>query len=310
MAIYKSINSKKALSTHGAMRNCLQYVLNPKKTGEEHSFIIGTYEGNTMDYDNIYRAFLDVKKQYDADSGRQYAHSVISFHKDEKITREQALNFAIDFAEKAYSGHQVAIAVHSDRDHIHCHMVVNTVSYLDGSKIHKSKDNLQADKDYCNELCSNYGLSLAEKGKHFDGSDIEAGEIISWNKDTYRLLTDSKKDSFLADCGLAVIHAIEKSASKEAFISSMKAQGWSVEWSDKRKHITFINSDGKKIRGKSLLKSFGINATKDGLSYEFERARTATERAESCESKTIGAAGARKSSDERHNKEPRKANRI
>ena len=61
MAIYKSINSKKALSTHGAMRNCLQYILNPEKTDDEHCFVIGAYNGDTMDYDNIYKAFLEVK---------------------------------------------------------------------------------------------------------------------------------------------------------------------------------------------------------------------------------------------------------
>ena len=172
MAIYKSVNSKNALSTHGGMKNCLNYIMNPQKTDSDHCYVIGAYSGDPMDTNAIYNSFIETKKQYHADNGRQYAHSVISFHKDEVITPEQALSFAIDFAEKTYYGHQVAIAVHYDKEHIHCHMVTNTVSYLDGSKLHKSKNDLQADKDYCNELCREYGFTVAEKGKHFDGSEM------------------------------------------------------------------------------------------------------------------------------------------
>ena len=274
MAIYKSVNSKNALSTHGGMKNCLNYIMNPQKTDSDHCYVIGAYSGDPMDTNAIYNSFIEIKKQYHADNGRQYAHSVISFHKDEVITPEQALSFAIDFAEKTYYGHQVAIAVHYDKEHIHCHMVTNTVSYLDGSKLHKSKNDLQADKDYCNELCREYGFTVAEKGKHFDGSEMEAGEITSWNKDTYRLLTDCKKGSYLADCGIAVINAVNASTSKVEFIDMMKSNGWSVKWSNKRRHITFINSDGKKIRDKTLLKHFRIDVSKEALSCEFDRART------------------------------------
>lgn len=274
MAIYKSVNAKNALSTHGGMRNCLNYIMNPQKTDSDHCYVIGAYSGDPMDANAIYNSFIEIKKQYHADNGRQYAHSVISFHKDEIITPEQALSFAIDFAEKTYYGHQVAIAVHYDKEHIHCHMVTNTVSYLDGSKLHKSKHDLQADKDYCNELCREYGFTVAEKGKHFDGSEMEAGEITSWNKDTYRLLTDCKKGSYLADCGIAVINAVNASTSKDEFIDMMESNGWSVKWSNKRRHITFINSDGKKIRDKTLLKHFRIDVSKEALSCEFDRART------------------------------------
>ena len=274
MAIYKSVNSKNALSTHGGMKNCLNYIMNPQKTDSDHCYVIGAYSGDPMDTNAIYNSFIEIKKQYHADNGRQYAHSVISFHKDEVITPEQALSFAIDFAEKTYYGHQVAIAVHYDKEHIHCHMVTNTVSYLDGSKLHKSKKDLQVDKDYCNELCREYGFTVAEKGKHFDGSEMEAGEITSWNKDTYRLLTDCKKGSYLADCGIAVINAVNASTSKVEFIDMMKSNGWSVKWSNKRRHITFINSDGKKIRDKTLLKHFRIDVSKEALSCEFDRART------------------------------------
>ena len=57
----------------------------------------------------------------------------------------------------------------------------------------------------------------------------------------------------------------------------MKTEGWETEWND-RKHIVFKNSSGEKVRGKNLLKTFGINATKEGLTNEFERKRNTAER--------------------------------
>lgn len=291
MAIYKSVNSKNALSTHGGMKNCLNYIMNPQKTDSDHCYVIGAYSGDPMDTNAIYNSFIEIKKQYHADNGRQYAHSVISFHKDEVITPEQALSFAIDFAEKTYYGHQVAIAVHYDKEHIHCHMVTNTVSYLDGSKLHKSKNDLQADKDYCNELCREYGFTVAEKGKHFDGSEMEAGDITSWNKDAYNLISDYKKKSYVADCGIAFMTAIRAAHTKEDFITSMQNQGWQVEWKDTRKHITFKNAEGKKVRGSNLVKTFRLPATKELITNELERNREKAERAKEnrlSESESIG----------------------
>lgn len=298
MAIYKSVNSKSALSTHGGMKNCLNYIMNPQKTNSDLCYVIGAYSGDPMDNSEIYNNFIKTKKQYHADNGRQYAHSVISFHQDEKITPEQALSFAIDFCEKTYEGHEVAIAVHCDKEHIHCHMVTNTVSYLDGSKLHKSKNDLQADKDYCNELCREYGLTVAEKGKHFDGSAITDGEIISWNKDTYRLLSDYTKKSYVADCGIAFMTAIRAAHTKEDFITLMQNQGWQVEWENTRKHIIFKNSEGKKVRGSNLTKTFRLPATKELITNELERNREITERAERIRLSELEEAGRRKPNTE------------
>lgn len=294
MAIYKQINSKGALSTHSGLRNCLKYILNPGKTDIEHTYVIGTYNGKATDAEEIYRSFIQTKRRYNADKGRQYAHSVISFHQDEKITPEQALSFAIDFCEKTYGGHDVAIAVHCDKEHIHCHMVTNTVSYLDGSKLHKSKIDLQADKDYCNELCREYGLTVAEKGKHFDGSAITDGEIISWDKGTYRLLYDYTKKSYVADCGIAFMESIGSAHTKDDFVKQMQSHGWQVDWKDNRKHIVFKNADGKKVRDSNLFKTFHLPATKELITVEFDRKSKLAEQAERIRLSGIEEAGKRK----------------
>ena len=269
MAINKTIN--KRTNTHGAMRNCIEYVLRQDKTNELFTYVTGPYCHDEINYDLVYRTFLEEKKMWDKDSGRMYAHNIISWHKDEQITPEQALEFGKEFAENWFSGFQTLVAVHKDKDHIHCHLVTNSVSYEDGRKLHNTKKDLERMKQLTNQMCRERGLTVAEKGKHFDESQIEKGEVIAWSKDKYNLFRQQVKDSFVADCAMAVLKALENCISKEKFIEKMKQFGWNVNWTEKRKHITFQNQDGKKVRDSNLSKTFHLDISKEDLENEFDR---------------------------------------
>ena len=267
MAINKTIN--KRTNTHGAMRNCIEYVLRQDKTSELLTYVTGPYRHDEIDYDLVYRTFLEEKKMWNKDTGRMYAHNIISWHKDEQITPEQAFEFGKEFAEKWFSGFQTLVAVHKDKNHIHCHLVTNSVSYEDGRKLHNTKKDLECMKQLTNQMCRERGLTIAEKGKHFDGSEIEKGEVIAWNKDKYNLFRQQVRDSFVADCAMAVLKALENCISKEKFIEKMKQFGWNVNWTEKRKHITFQNQEGKKVRDSNLFKTFHLDISKEGLENEF-----------------------------------------
>ena len=280
MAVNKTIN--KRTNTHGAMRNCIEYVLRQDKTSELLTYITGPYCHNEINYDLVYRTFLEEKKMWNKDTGRMYAHNIISWHKDEQITPEQAFEFGKEFAENWFSGFQTLVAVHKDKDHIHCHLVTNSVSYEDGRKLHNTRKDLERMKQLTNQMCRERGLTVAEKGKHFDGSQIEKGEVIAWSKDKYNLFRQQVKDSFVADCAMAVLKALENCISKEKFIEKMKQFGWNVNWTEKRKHITFQNQEGKKVRDSNLFKTFHLDISKEGLENEFngnyERIRAEAER--------------------------------
>ena len=267
MAVNKTIN--KRTNTHGAMRNCIEYVLRQDKTSELLTYVTGPYCHDEINYDLVYRTFLEEKKMWDKDSGRMYAHNIISWHKDEQITPEQALEFGKEFAENWFSGFQTLVAVHKDKDHIHCHLVTNSVSYEDGRKLHNTKKDLERMKQLTNQMCRERGLTVVEKGKHFDGSQIEKGEVIAWSKDKYNLFRQQVTDSFVVDCAMAVLKALENCISKEKFIEKMKQFGWNVNWTEKRKHITFQNQEGKKVRDSNLFKTFHLDISKEGLENEF-----------------------------------------
>ena len=200
------------------------------------------------------------------------AHNIISFHKDEIITPAECLEIGEKFCDRFFPEFQNLIAVHQDKEHLHCHILTNSVSYVDGHKLHQTKRDLERQKEFTNRLCIERGLTVAEKGHHFDGSAIEQGEISAWSKDKYNLLINDAKKSFVAECAIAIMEVVPQSASREDFISGMEERGWSVQWEDSRKHIVFQNEDGKKVRDTNIEKTFaGMEVNKEVLLNEFTR---------------------------------------
>ncbi len=269
MAINKVVN--KSTKTHGAMRNVIEYVLQDKKVKEGYVSIIGPYDPEEITWDEVYNAFLDEKKLWNKDRGRMYTHNIISFHKEEKITPEDALEFGRAFVFEFFSGHQNLICVHQDKNHLHIHIVTNTVSFLDGHKLHQTKHELEDQKRFTNESCLARGFTVAEKGKCFDGAATKEGEIHAWSKDKYQLLINDKKKSYLVDCAVAVMEVRKICKTKEEFIQGMEKKGWHTTWKDTRKNITFENEEGKKVRDSNLSKSFHMDISKELLLHEFER---------------------------------------
>lgn len=253
------------------MRNVIEYVLKDQKIKDGYVEITGPYNSDSINYDSVYHNWLEEKKLWKKDSGRMYSHNIISFHKDELISPIDVLTIGKNFTNRFFPEHQCLICVHQDKDHLHCHIVTNTVSFIDGHKLHQTKKDLESQKLYTNELCKQMGLSVSEKGKHFDGSEIEIGNITAWEKDKYNLFISLGKKSFVADCAIAITEVASASLNKDDFITKMSEKGWSVIWKDNKKHITFQNQNGNKVRDSNISKTFNLNISKESLNAQFSR---------------------------------------
>lgn len=266
MAVNKAIN--RTSKSHAGLRNCIEYVLREQKIKDSLVAMTGP-SPEDITWDTVYNTFLEEKRIWDKDGGRLYAHNVVSFHKDEDITPEQVFEIAKEIADKVFPEHQTLISVHQDKEHIHAHLVTNSVSYVDGHKLHMTKYDLENMKQLTNQLCMDRDLSIAHKGEHFDGSKIEESTIISWSKDKYQSLI-KKINTVLIDCVTAVLAAKSCSPSKDEFIQNLSEDGWITVWEEQKKHITFINGDGKKIRDSNISKNFSVDVSKDSLQKAFE----------------------------------------
>ena len=250
MAISKTINNT-SKSLRG-MKRAIRYILREDKLQNGYAYMTGPAP-TEITPDSVYEAFVKEKQAWDKLGGRLYNHNVISFPPNENITAEQALAFGKEFALQWFPSNQTVIAIHEDTTHLHMHLITNTVNFDNGSKLHNSKQDLLEMKSYTNDLCRKYGLSVTEKGKDMHGACIRDGEVRSWNKDKYHLLV-SDKQSYIADCAIAVVEAKEQSHDRESFIKNMTIRGWDTIWDERKKHITFRNTQSQKVRDSNLSK--------------------------------------------------------
>lgn len=265
MAILKIISHSKS---NKAKKQLLEYVLNPQKTNTNLCYVSGDYQKDTITPQAVYEDFRRVRRLFGKDKNynlRAYTHATISFP-DTSLPPEDVLGFAKEFVERIYPNHQVLIATHTDTKHTHAHFVIESVSYTDGKLIHTSKRDLEQAKNLCNEMCKERNLHVAEKGVHADGSKIDEGYIISWNKNKYHLLTKQTSKSYMVALTYAITQCAKKSKSREEFCEMLAHEyGWSACWEDSRKHITFSDCHNHKVRNTNILKTFGIDISKESL---------------------------------------------
>ena len=271
MAILKIISHNK---TTAGTRRLLNSVLDPKKTESDLCAVSGDFLDDVITAQAVYRAYARVGEQYNnaRTGGRICTHGTVSFAPGE-VTAEQAAEFAAEFVERIYPDHQVLTATHTDTgDRIHFHFVVNGVSFVDGSKLHTSKKDLDLAKQICNEMCRARGWSVARKGRHADGSAFAEGEVTVWDKNKWHQMAEDPKQSYLVELALAVQDCMAAAGSKDEFMQMLEHEyGWAVTWKDSKKNIVFTNADGKKVRDSNLSKTFNITINKESLQYEFAR---------------------------------------
>ena len=267
MAIIKAVSSKAPIKT------AITYISKPEKT---ESKLLGGYN---ITPDTAYEEMQSTKEIWGKTDGRTYKHYVQSFAPDELITPEQAHEIAKEFVEccPQFKGFEVLIATHQDKEHIHTHFVLNSVSFEDGHKFQQKSTELQAMKDLSDKICLAHGLSLTYKGKAFDGSKRE--ETTAYRKGQYRFLKRAEQGevkSYVQDIALAVMDCRECATSRSEFVELMNAQGYAVKWEDNLKYITFTDllrqEQGEKqckIRNNKLEKYYHVDFSKEGLENEF-----------------------------------------
>ena len=278
MAVIKAVSSKAGIG------QAIDYVTKEEKTEEK------LVSGLHCEADTAKEEMQATKELWEKTGGRTYKHFVQSYHKDEKITPEQAHRNALQLAENtpAWKGFEVLVATHKDKDHIHTHFIVNSVNFEDGHKLQWSSADLRELKERCNAQSQEQGLHVPEKGKTFEGAERE--ETVAWKKETYQLLKQAEQGevkSYAQDIALAVLDCKETATSRETFIQLMNERGYGVDWQDSHKYITYTDlareqagEKACKIRNNKLEKYYNMGFGKEELEYEFERnARTAEVRA-------------------------------
>lgn len=202
---------------HSHLQSALAYIMKPEKT--ENGLLI---EGGNCLFSTpeiVHECFMQTKKYHNKLSGRQAYHYIISLDKGEG-NKDVMMDIMHRFCKK-YLGdkYEYVYAVHTDKEHIHGHVIFNSVSCTDGQKYHyKQGDWERYIQPITNELCKEHGLSTIELGREFDY------HVGDW------------KAAMRAD-----IDECRQSASDYLdFIRRLKVLGYIVNDGPKRKYLTLI----------------------------------------------------------------------
>lgn len=186
--------------------------------------------------DTAYQEFLNTKRLYGKAEGRMYYHVIQSFSPEEVLTAETAHEIALKLAQE-FAGFEVLVCTHTDRDHLHSHLIVNSVSAETGRKYHSDKDNIQRIRQVSDQLCLQYGLSVIKpKNKRTPG--MSAAEYRSADKG----------QSWKLRLAIAIDEAMAAAMSLAHFMELMELEGYEVRWEDDRKYITYTTPEGQRCR--------------------------------------------------------------
>ena len=207
------------------------------------------------DVDYVRNQFKATREIWGKNGGIQ-AHHVIQSFKPDEVDPQQANEIGLQLAEKLAKGHEVAVYTHTDKDHIHNHIIINAVNYEDGRKFHAhGQEAIDRFREASDELCKEHGLSIVEERSAdvrytlAEQSLLQKGEL-SW-KDEIRTAIDSSK---------------EQATSFEDFQERLKDQG--VQVTLRGKNITYEHLESnKKVRGTKL----GLAYEKETILHGFER---------------------------------------
>lgn len=193
------------------MRDVMDYAMNDAKT-EKQYYVSGW---NCDPY--AAREEMQITKQeFKKEDGILAFHGYQSF-KPSEVTPQIAHEIGIKLAEELWPDHQVVIATHLDKEHIHSHFVVNSVS-LDGRKFNSTKASYRQMRAASDRLCKEYGLSVITEHqeyypKHYAEWDAEQNGQPTW------------RSSIKVDMD----EAIKYSMTFQQFISEMKKKGYVLE---------------------------------------------------------------------------------
>ncbi|HHT9321736.1 TPA: relaxase/mobilization nuclease domain-containing protein [Staphylococcus aureus] len=209
--------------------------------------------GLNCDVDYAKSAFKQIRALYGKEDGIQ-AHTIIQSFKPGEVTPEQCNQLGLELAEKIAPNHQVAIYTHADKEHVHNHIVINSINLETGKKYQSNKQQRELIKQENDNVCRSHGLSVPERDTaklrytQTESALIEKGQS-SW------------KDELREEIEYAKAHTNDF----KSFSEHLEQKG--ISFKIRGKNVSYKPENVNKwVRGKTL----GQDYDKGALEYEFE----------------------------------------
>jgi hypothetical protein len=242
--------SKYSNEDYQALKDVLRYAKDEEKT--EREFFCDAINCNV---DTAREQFITVKKSFGKEDGIQAYHGYLSF-KEQDITPEYAQRLGMEFARRVWGKrYQVVVTTHLNTKHLHCHFVINSVSFVDGLKLHDNEKRWFSFRHIADEICKENDLyynpepKLEKVAPAYLTKKDEAGMPTRYNK------ARAAMDTAIAQC-----------RNTEELKLALKNLGYNANFNPNRKYWTITPvTDEKPIRTYRLGEEYSTEKIKERL---------------------------------------------
>lgn len=238
MAYVKSL----PIRSHAHLNTLVAYVLR-----EEKSSGLITTVGCSQE--TIIKDFSVIRKLAGKNRGL-LAHQIVQSYAKGETDVKTAHEITSQFAEKAFPGYQYMIVSHIDQEHIHCHIILNSVNQITQNKYCSNKKTLAVLQNISDDICREYGLSVIDQRSGYRGLDKETYEIAKQGRSWKVKLSNDLDD------------ALKSSKTREEFVAFLESKGYAVNWTEK--NITVI-LEKYRIRLDTLARQLGEKYSKGAI---------------------------------------------
>ena len=238
--------------TNSNLSHMIDYALNSEKTAStaaaSEQFL---YESviNLPDVKTVY-AHMQATKEYFGKTGGVLGYHIIQSFKPGEITADQCHELGRKLASEMFgAGYEIVIGTHLNKEHLHNHIVLNSVSFIDGKKLRFNKQSYRELQEISDQVCRKYGLSVIESKAH--GKSYKEWLNEKEGKPTVR--GRIRKDIDLA---------IKEAFNYGIFIANLEKRGYLIKDSQSRSYTAVKPPFGARF---IRLNSLGEDYTKERI---------------------------------------------
>ena len=239
-----------AITKYKVIKKNLDAVINYAMNGEKTENGILVSAINCLPQ-TAYSQMMLTKKAFHKEDGRLGYHIIQSFNGNE-ISPDKCNKIGIELAQQLWGDkYQVIVCTHTNKKNVHNHIVLNSVSFIDGSKYHNSNVEIALLRETNDDICRRYGLSIVKSTKATTVSDISKSRIANYNRNS------GKMELIKAD----IDEAIKQATKYQEFVDILAFKGYYIK---KSSYYISVSSPyyNRNIR---LARVFGEDYTFDNI---------------------------------------------
>lgn len=207
-----------AIIKYKPIKKNLEAVINYAKNGEKTENGILVSAINCLP-DMAYSQMMLVKKNFHKEGGRLGYHIIQSFNGNE-VSPIKCNKLGQELAQQLWGDkYQIIVCTHTNKNNVHNHIILNSVSFIDGSKYHNSNVEIALLRETNDDICMKYGLSIVKSEKANKGKEIAKSRIKNYNRD------EGKMELIKAD----IDDAIKEAKKYQEFIDILKYKGYYIK---------------------------------------------------------------------------------